>query len=31
MNELAGKTCLVTGATNGIGRVSARALAKSGA
>ncbi len=31
MNELAGKTCLVTGATNGIGRVSARALAKLGA
>jgi retinol dehydrogenase-12 len=31
MNELAGKTCVVTGATNGIGRVSARALAKLGA
>lgn len=31
MNELAGKTAVVTGATNGIGRVSARALAQMGA
>jgi NAD(P)-dependent dehydrogenase (short-subunit alcohol dehydrogenase family) len=29
--DLRGKTCLITGATNGIGRVSARALARLGA